>query len=286
MSDPDPNWYPDPSGVAELRYWDGDGWTRNVVVAGEVTERAMPWPPVTGAPQEPPDDRAQLPGRASLYGLAGFVLGMALALVLSTAGIILDFPEIAVLLLNLAGLWSGLLWACWRASRRYGTGSLLRDYGLRIQGRDVGRGLLMSLAARLAAGMVMVPFVALDERLAGDNSEVFGDVGYSALTFAIFAVVAVCGTPVVEELFFRGLLLRSLATRMGPTAALLLQAGVFGLAHFSPTLGLKNVSVIAVIGTAGVVFGLTARRWRVGTSVVAHGGFNLISVIALGFATF
>ena len=286
MATPDPNWYPDPSGVAELRYWDGGEWTRNVVVAGQVTERPMPWPPVTTVADEPPDERVQLPGRASLYGLAGFVLGMVLALALSIAGVILDLPEIAVLLLNLAGLWTGLLGACWLASRRYGSGRLLRDYGLRIGGRDIGRGLLMSLAARLAAGMVALPLSALDERLEGGNTEVFGDVTYSVVTFALFASVVVLGAPIVEELFFRGLLLRSLTSRLGETPALLLQAALFALAHFSPTLGLANVSVVAVIGVSGVVFGLTARRWRVGTSVVAHAAFNLVSVVALGFTAF
>jgi len=286
MATPAPDWYPDPSGAAELRYWDGGEWTRSVVVAGEVTERPMPWPPVTAVDPGPPDERVQLPGRASLYGLAGFVLGMALALGLSIAGIVLDLPEIAILLLNLAGLWTGLLGACWLASRRYGSGRLLRDYGLRIGGRDVGRGLLMSLAARLAAGLIALPLSALDERLEGGNTEVFGDVTYSVVTFALFATVVVVGAPLVEELFFRGLLLRSLTTRMGQTPALLLQAALFALAHFSPTLGLANVSVIAVIGASGVVFGLTARRWRVGTSVVAHAAFNLVSVVALGFTAF
>lgn len=286
MSAPAPDWYPDPSGVAELRYWDGGEWTRNVVVGGEVTERPMPWPPVTAVAEEPPDERPELPGRAALYGLAGFVLGMVLALALSIAGILLDFPEIAVLVLNLAGLWSGLLWACRRASRRYGTGSIGRDYGLRIRREDIGRGLLMSLAARLAGAVVVLPIVLLDDRLTGDNSEVFGDVTYSAVTFVLFALVVGIGAPVVEELFFRGLLLRSLTTRIGPTAALLIQALLFALAHFSTTLGLRNVSVVAVIGAAGVVFGLTARRWRVGTSVIAHGAFNLVSVALLGFATF
>ncbi len=286
---PAPNWYPDPSGAAELRYWDGAGWTRHVVVAGQVTERAMPWPPVDGMPgtdPEPPDERAHFPGRAALYGLVGFVVGMVLAFALSIGGILLDLPEIVVLLLNLAGLWTGLLGACGRASRRYGTGSLVRDYGLRINGTDVGRGLLMSLAARLAAAIVVLPFIAVDERLAGDNSEVFGDVGYSAVTFAIFAVVTVLGAPVVEELFFRGLLLRSLTTRIGATPALFAQAGLFALAHFSPLLGLANVSVVAVIGAAGLIFGITARKRRVGTSVVAHAAFNLLSVAFLGFATF
>ena len=286
MSAPAPDWYPDPSGVAELRYWDGGEWTRTVVVGGEVTERPMPWPPVPAVAEEPPDDRPELPGRAALYGLVGFVLGMVLALALSIAGIILDFPEIAVLLLNLAGLWAGLLWACRRASRRYGTGSVVRAYGLRIGREDIGRGLLMSLAARLAGAIVVLPIVALDDRLTGDNSEVFGDVTYSVATFAIFALVVGIGAPVVEELFFRGLLLRSLTTRIGPTPALVVQALLFALAHFSATLGLRNVSVVAVIGAAGVVFGLTARRWRVGTSVIAHGAFNLVSVALLGFATF
>lgn len=286
MAAPAPNWYPDPSGVADLRYWDGGEWTRSVVVAGHVTERPMPWPPVTPAPAPPPDERAELPGRAALYGLGGFAAGMVAALALSIAAAVLDLPHIAALLLNLGGLWTGLLGACWLASRRWGSGRLVRDYGLRISGADVGRGLLMSLAARVAAAVVVVPFVLLDERLAGDNTGVFGDVGYSPLTFAVFAVVVVCGAPVVEELFFRGLLLRSLTTRLGDTAALLIQAGLFALAHFSPLLGLANFSVVAVIGAAGIIFGITARRWRVGTSVVAHGAFNLVSVVALGFATF
>ena len=289
-TDPAPGWYPDPSGAADRRYWDGAAWTRKVVVAGQVTERAMPWPPVLGSSPPPgpevPDERAQFPGRAALYGLVGFVVGMALAFGLAIAGVLLGLPEIAVLLLNLAGLWTGLLGACWRASRRYGTGSLVRDYGLRIDGTDLGRGLLMSLAARLAAAIVVLPFIAVDERLAGDNSEVFGDVGYSVATFAIFAVVTVVGAPVVEELFFRGLLLRSLTSRIGATPALLAQAGLFALAHFSPLLGLANVSVVAVIGAAGLIFGITARKRRVGTSVVAHAAFNLLSVAFLGFATF
>ena len=234
----------------------------------------------------PGDERPELPGRAALYGLGGFLAGVAAGLVLAITARILDLPDIAVLLLNLAGLWTGLLGACWLASRRYGSGSLVRDYGLRVDGTDVKRGLAMSLAARLAGIVVVIPFVLIDTRLVGGNSDVFGDVTYSPASFAIFATVVVLGTPVVEELFFRGLLLRSLTSVMGATPALLTQAGLFGLAHVSPILGLANFSVVAVIGAAGVIFGITARRRRVGTSVVAHGAFNLLSVVILGFTTF
>jgi membrane protease YdiL (CAAX protease family) len=284
---PPANWYPDPSGVGELRYWDGTAWTPGVVVGGQVAERPMPWPPVASASAAAPDDRPQLPGRAALYGLAGFVAGLLGGLGLALAGEAAGLPDIGVLLLNLAGLWSGLLAACWRASRRFGTGNLRRDFGLEIGPKDVGWGLLMSLGARLAGAIAIIPFLFGSRRLIGNNQGVYGKVTANVGTFLIFAVIAVVGAPIVEELFFRGLLLRSLTTVLGPGKAIVAQAVLFGLAHFSPLLGLTNLSVVTIITAAGVVFGVTAWwRRRVGTSIVAHSAFNLISVIAAAFYLF
>jgi membrane protease YdiL (CAAX protease family) len=283
-------WYPDPSGVGELRYWDGSAWTPGVVVDGKVTERPMPWPPV-GPPRHhqvdaEPDDRADLPGRAALYGLAGFVGGAAVGLLLGFAAAQAGVADAGILLLNLIGLWGGMLGACWRVSRRWGSGNLRRDFGLAVEPRDVGRGVVMSLAARLAAAAALLPLVYWSERFAGSNSGVYGEVTDSGAGFAVFAVVAVLGAPLVEELFFRGLLLRSLTSAVGATPALVLQALLFGLAHGSPLLGLLNVSVIAATAAAGLVFGATARRRGVGTSAVAHGAFNLFSVVVAAFVLF
>src|SRR5947209_4707747 len=279
-------WYPDPSGVGQLRYWDGARWTPGVVIDGAVVERPMPWPPVTAAPTTPPDDRAQFPGRAALYALGGFAVGIVGGLVLALVARALNLPDIGILLFNLAGLWTGLLGACWLASRRYGTGIIRRDYGLRVKGPDVGWGLLMSLVARVAGAMVVIPFLFGSRRLVGNNEGVYGKVTQSWLTFVVFGAVAVFGAPIVEELFFRGLLLRSLTSVLGTGGAIAVQAVLFGLAHFSPLLGLTNLSVMTIIAAAGLIFGITAWWRRIGTSVVSHGAFNLVSVIAAAFVAF
>jgi hypothetical protein len=40
MTDPTPDWYPDPTGRHELRYWDGSHWTEHVVEGGIPTTDA------------------------------------------------------------------------------------------------------------------------------------------------------------------------------------------------------------------------------------------------------
>jgi membrane protease YdiL (CAAX protease family) len=238
----------------------------------------MPWPPV-GAAARPADERVALPGRAAWYALAGFVVGIVAGILLAVASKALHLPDFLTLLLNIAGLWTGLLGSCWLASRRYGTGNLSQDYGLEFRGKDFSWGLVSSLAARFAGLIVVIPFVFGSRRFLGTNQGIFGEVRDSLPAFLIFAVIAVVGAPVVEELFFRGLLLRSLTTSTGIAAAIVIQALLFGVAHFSPLLGLANVSVMTVITAAGVIFGITAWKRRVGTSVAAHSFFNLVAVL-------
>jgi membrane protease YdiL (CAAX protease family) len=276
-------WYPDPSGVGELRYWNGTAWTPGVVIGGQVTERPMPWPPAHGAAPAR-DERVDLPGRAAWYGLAGFVVGVVAGILLAVASAVLNLPDFVTLLLNVAGLWSGLLGACWLASRRYGSGKIRHDYGLEFSGADFGWGFLSSLAARVAGFIAIIPIIVLaGERFIGTNQGVFGEVSDSLPALLVFAVIAVIGAPLVEELFFRGLLLRSLTTSVGIGTAIVIQAVLFGFAHLSPLLGLANVSVMTVITAAGVVFGITAWKRRVATSVAAHSFFNMVAV-AVAFA--
>ena len=292
---PPADWYPDPSGVGEYRYWNGSAWTPGVAIGGQIMERPMPWPPVrpVGAPNGGPphpaaphapapvdDDRIELPPRAALYALLGFVAGLASGVGVAIAGAALDVPPIVVLALNVTGLWTGLLGACFYASRRYGTGSITRDFGLRITGPDVGFGILISFGARAAGMLALIPFIAVSERFAETDQGVFDEVGPNVLAFMLLAVITVVGAPMVEELFFRGLLLRSLSSGLGVNGAIATQAVLFGLAHFSPLLGLANVSVITVIAIAGLIFGITAHQRGIGRSIVAHAAFNLVAVIA------
>jgi membrane protease YdiL (CAAX protease family) len=88
----------------------------------------------------------------------------------------------------------------------------------------------------------------------------------------------VVGAPLIEEIFFRGMLLRSLATPVAWVA----QAAVFGAAHLSPAYGLGNVGVLVAIGVLGVILGATATRYRrLGPDIATHAWFNLVATLAL-----
>ncbi|HYX44127.1 MAG TPA: CPBP family glutamic-type intramembrane protease [Acidimicrobiales bacterium] len=276
-------WYPDPSGVAEWRYWDGRAWTSEAAVGGQVIARPMPPPPPpAAAPAAPsrPEPQPRLPTRAAGIAILGFAVGLAASILLNLGGRAVGLPRIGRLLVGQAGLWTGLLGACWIVSRRYGTGRLVPDFNLRIDWADFGWGFLMSLAARVAVVAVVVPIVAISQKLGGGNDEVFRQFRPEVSSFVVVAILAVVGAPIVEELFFRGVLQGAFLDRLGTAGAICVQAVLFGLAHFNPLLGWDNVSVIAGIGAGGVVFGLTVRLRRLGSSIFAHAFFNLLSVFA------
>jgi membrane protease YdiL (CAAX protease family) len=83
------------------------------------------------------------------------------------------------------------------------------------------------------------------------------------------------GAPIAEELFFRGLLYRSLEKRWNEWTALVVSSVVFGLTHFQPLQ-------FAGLTAAGFVFGyLVKRSGRLGPAIVSHLAFNLTSVVIL-----
>jgi membrane protease YdiL (CAAX protease family) len=220
-----------------------------------------------------------LPPRAALLALVGVVVGLALSIGQSLLGLAAGLPRTVRLVVSQAGLWTGLVGACWLASRRFGRGSVVGDFGLRVRGADVGWGLLAALAARFAVGMAVLPFMLSgSKRLLGANDRVFRVVKDDPAGFVVVAVLAVIGAPVVEELFFRGLLQGSLLSSLGVAQAIVVQAVLFGLAHVNPILGLANVTVVVAITAAGIVFGVTAGRRGLPSSMVAHGAFNAVAV--------
>ena len=273
-------WYPDPSGVAEWRYWDGQAWTSDTAVYGQVATRPMPPPPAPPVVTPQPEPQPRLPTKAAGIAILGFAVGLAASILLTLAGKALDVPRLGRLLMGQGGLWTGLMGSCWIVSRRYGTGRLVPVFNLRIEWADVGWGLIMSLAARVALVAVILPIVAISEELGGGNDEVFREFRPEVSSFIVVALLAVVGAPIVEEIFFRGVLQGAFLDRPGTVGAIGVQAVLFGLAHFDPLLGWDNVSVIAGIAAGGVVFGLTVRLRRLGSSIFAHAFFNLMSVLA------
>lgn len=288
---PLPGWYPDPGGAHQFRYWNGWAWTPGVADGGQVTEDwpgalagrdGAAAPPAAGEPGA--DTRAQLPRRAGLLAISGIAGSLLLAMAGSlVAAIVAPHSPLANLVLSQAGLWAGLVGAVVLASRRFGSGDVWRDFGVRAERMDVWRGFVTSVVGRVTGLMVVLPLVALDRRLAGSDLQPFKGARGNPLLFGVLIIIALVGAPFVEELFFRGLLLRSLIPIAGTAGAIGLQAVVFGLAHLRPSYGLGNVSVFAAIALMGVVQGFVAERYRrLGPAMFSHAFFNLGAVLAIG----
>jgi hypothetical protein len=97
----------------------------------------------------------------------------------------------------------------------------------------------------------------------------------------VIALFTVLGAPFFEELFFRGLLLRSLARLfgpiggfVGPALAIVVTGVLFGLAH-AESLQLLGLAVFGIILSI-----VSYRTGRLGMNMVAHATFNLLAVAA------
>jgi membrane protease YdiL (CAAX protease family) len=162
------------------------------------------------------------------------------------------------------------------ASRRKGAGRLADDFGLRVERRDLVPGVLLGLASQF----VLLPLLYLPLRLLDPDLDLSAPArrltglgeGWGLVVLGLCVVV---GSPLVEELFFRGLLLRSLARRFGPAWGVALSALAFGAVHAQP---LQFLGLVAF----GVVLGLLAQRsGRLGPALVAHAAFNAATFAVL-----
>ncbi|MBK9180879.1 MAG: CPBP family intramembrane metalloprotease [Acidimicrobiales bacterium] len=220
--------------------------------------------------------------RDAVLGLvAGFVLSNLVGGIVLAAGGYLsegagDPPLWLVALLQIP-LWVGLGGAVALAVRRSG-GTLGSQLGFTMERRDAPIGLGIGVLTQLVVvPLLYVPIlwafdidpgeVSAPARALTDRAEGIG--------ILVLALVVVVGAPIVEELFFRGLLLRSVEQRYGPAWGLWVSSVVFGLFHFQ----LLQLPALVLFG---VVAGLlTQRTGRLGPAIWAHAGFNAVTVIVL-----
>ncbi len=88
------------------------------------------------------------------------------------------------------------------------------------------------------------------------------------------------GAPLVEELFFRGLLLRSIQKRLGSTWAIVGSSVFFGLAHPQDLPFDAQIVIMASLAAFGAALAaLAVKTGRLGPGIVAHASFNLISLV-------
>jgi uncharacterized protein len=178
-----------------------------------------------------------------------------------------------------AALWVGLLGAPLWASRLKGAGSLAEDFGFSFRWTDPVVGVPIGIACQL----LLVPLIYLPLQQfinKHDLEEPVRRVTDSAHGggFIALSIVVVVGAPIVEELFFRGLVLRSLQRRFGDTWAVLGSAVLFGLAHF------EYLQLPALVSLGVILGAMAVSSKRLGPSIFAHAGFNLVTMIALGLS--
>lgn len=174
-------------------------------------------------------------------------------------------------------LWFGMVgvpvWVAWAKGR-----GVVEDFKLRVQTSD-----LIGLPVGLLAQLVLVPLVSfpflwlsgtgVDElaepaRELADKAQASSTIGV-----VVFVAIVVVGAPIAEEIFFRGLVLRSFAKRFGPAIGLAASSVMFGLTHFQL---LQFPALVA----AGAVFGWLALRFdRLGPAIFCHMAFNATTVV-------
>jgi uncharacterized protein len=173
-------------------------------------------------------------------------------------------------------LWAGLLGASWWAGERKGNG-VVDDFGLRATPADVPVGLLAGVLTQLVVLLLYIPLLELLDKSSREVEKEARELtdkadGAGVLLLVLMVVVA---APVVEELFYRGLVLRSLERRFGPAPALWLSAAVFGVAHF------QDIQLPALVVVGLVTGWLAQRTGRLGPSIFAHVTFNGVTVLFL-----
>lgn len=170
------------------------------------------------------------------------------------------------------------------ATRRRGQDSLKADFGLDGRRWDPLIGLGVGFATLLLAGLASAGVdAAFDAEQPTTNVPV--EELSSFTEFAVFFVAVAIVTPVVEELFFRGLLYRSILKRgRSPVRAIPVTTLLFVLPHLPAVDSWPEVvSLFASIGVLGLAFNL-ACHWtdnRLLAPISAHFIVNGLAVVTL-----
>jgi len=204
----------------------------------------------------------------------------------------------ALLLVSALPVWIGLLGTTFWACRRHGTGNLVTDLALRFRPVDLAIGLGAGLGLRFVIGIWTIAYSAITgQQPTGNLNTVPGDGLGTGLWLVINMVVIAIIGPTIEEIFFRGLGLRSALASAWRRAGLPRFADpkrrvrysiaatslIFALLHVSEVNDLTSAVVLLPgLFLAGWVLGrLTVWSGRLGPAIVTHVVFNGVAVVAL-----
>ena len=229
------------------------------------------------------DGQVGIPSRAAWWVLPGLLAGFVLSGVGAAIGQGLTHRSTSGLtdLLGEAGLWAAFIGTALLVSKRYGTGSLKRDYGLAVKPVDLLFGVVAAGAALLLTAVVVAAFQGT--KFSGTNDQILTQQKGHGVGLVLVSLLVAIGAPFFEELFFRGFLRNALQERFGAHGAVWMQAGLFAMLHFGEASKLAgNVSVVLAMFGVGLVLGYAARlTGRLGAGMTAHCLFNLLAVASV-----
>lgn len=162
-------------------------------------------------------------------------------------------------------------------SRLKGQKSLAADFGFRIRLLDA-KALVIGATLEILLTLALLPILQLDPD--AQQQQLLSDLRdhRDAVTVALFFLGAVVFAPMVEELLFRGILLRALLRRFPPVTAVLGSSVVFALVHYigDPNT-LPFLPALTALGTVLAI--VVLKTGDLSKSIWIHAGFNLTTTI-------
>lgn len=272
-------WHRDPFRRADYRYFDGQVWTdstyhggygRDVLGIDHLHDERVP-------------EGAWRASAASLgFSLGGLVLSFGLSVLFVLPLLLSHHHANALVRLTLseAGLWIGLFGTCYFTSRRFGTGKMRADFRWRFRREDLAIGFGAAIVARCISVIVLVPFVHEVRKAGNPDSSLYAITSLGAWGWLALVALTCVGAPLIEELYFRGLLQGQLVERVGVGVGIFATAVVFGAVHIANDPGVAGALLALTVGASGIVLGVVRHlTGRLGTSTVTHALFNAVAVI-------
>lgn len=251
-------------------------------MADSVRPGARSRTPLTGGFLPSASPRPIDPTTAVIGCLGAWVLGQIVSAIIigvlagPEASTDATFSELSA---GLVGVWASYLAVMWVISERAGSASFVQDYGFSFRLVDITGLGIGAIAQLVLLRVVYLPLEALwpdtftQDRLE-ENAQDLVDRAGGAATLLLIGVVVI-GAPIVEELFYRGLLQRPLAARFSEGPVLVAVAAVFAAIHLRP-VEFPGLFVF------GLVLGFAALRTRrLGMSIAIHVGFNATALLLL-----
>ena len=264
---PPAGWYADPHGAGNLRYWNGSQWTPYEAK------------PITAGGRADSEPFGSLPVQAALAALLVVTASLIASKFLLQWLIRYDWPLMAyVAIAILSAYGPSVLSSVW-ISRRWGSGVFRKDFGVRFRWVDLGWGPVTFLAAVGAEIAVAAAIIALKVPIAS-NTEGIAHRHIDRTYVIALGLMAVVAAPIVEELIFRGVVMRGLRSVMPAWLCIGAQGVLFGAAHFDPSRGVGNIGLVIILSSVGVMFGGSAYLLRrLAPTMVAHALFNTFVLI-------